>query len=93
MRHKKQRPPTRKQSQKLHARHRALERLGFPFTRDDQGEVRRQIRNGTAVLVQRSRTRRVYDVVIRGMPLRIVYDSAHGCVVTVYQPEGTKRVE
>lgn len=77
-------------SQRIHAKKRAKERYGLILNRHDLRAIVDDIHGGRFVLVERQSHRiSVYDMVVKGTPVRLVYDHQRQTVVTFLPKETT----
>jgi hypothetical protein len=73
-----------------HAQDRAAERLGRPLAPAEWLEVQAAILERRAVVVTNNAPRIVYSVPVLGVVLRLVWNEAQACIVTVL-PYGASR--
>lgn len=72
---------------KRHARRRFQERFGIPLTGIMERAILTDIRRGEAVFVEKQSFRvTVWDVTLAIGVVRVVYDKARGCLITVLPP-------
>lgn len=76
-------PSNKRKSQGLHAIRRARERYGLHLTQNDLAQLVRDIQEGRAWLTARQSNRvSHYDMMTRGLTVRVVYDHARHQIVT-----------
>lgn len=93
-RRKFRRHNTKKENQIHHALVRAAERFGLTLHRADLDDIRGMICKNKATFVGRTSLRvSVWDVTVRGVPCRVVYDRNRQTVVTFLEPNQVRRIE
>ena len=84
---------TKKQNQIHHALLRAAERFGLKLCRSDLDDIRGMICKNKATFVGRTSLRvSVWDVAVRGIACRVVYDRNRKTIVTFLQPDSVASV-
>lgn len=79
---------TKKKSEQLHAKRRALERYNLELTRDVRDELRGQIKKQKGKFLYReSRRVTVWEVVRQEQTYKVVYDKLRGEIITFLPPE------
>lgn len=92
-RSRKKRKP-KADTQKKHARLRALQRYGFELTGGLESKLKTLMAEGKTTLVERQSLRvTVHDVELDGKELRFVYDSKRHQVVTFLYKEASQYLE
>ncbi len=88
---------TKKINQRWHFRQRAQERFGLTLTREDVRQISIMIRDkhASAVFVRQGSTMRcsIWDLVVRDIPMRVVYDKKRHTVVTAYPPDDPRAID
>lgn len=73
----------KKTSERIHAKKRALQRYDLVFTKKVRNEVKAKIRNSKGkFLFRQSRRVTVWQVEYDNKPLKVVYDTLRGEIVT-----------
>lgn len=86
--------PPKKPPKGPHARARARQRFGFDLSVEDFRQIKRDVAMGNAIWISDSAYAEpgqrvcLFDVLLRGRLVRIVFDVERAFVITVYGPNG-----
>jgi len=82
----------KKQSERIHAKRRALERYDLNFTKTIRNQIKSKIqKNDGTFLYRQSRRVTVWQVAYEDILLKVVYDTLRGEIVT-FLPQETEEV-
>lgn len=78
----------KKKAQKIHAKRRALQRYSIELNKSLHKDWIHQIQNGVAKFVERQSNRiSVYEILVEGKIIPVVYDKIRKNIVTVLPPD------